>query len=507
MQIFQDKYVPKNCELAGLCFIYKKLKLQAPLYSFKAVANKEMQKPQRDGDWEIFGHKYWPGDDVYSHLVFSLKYEFLNLLSLKRIFEKIDPQILEGSINSSPTSIYARKIWFFYEYLTDKKLNIKELKTVTSVKVLDEEKYFTAEGIHSPRHKVINNLLGVPGFSPIIRKTEKLLKIFDDDLRGKIELIVNSVDRRLIARASSFLLVADTKATYEIEGERAPQNRLGRWAKVVLEAGKNELSIAEIERLHRILLKDDRFAKFGLRDKEVFLGDRDLNNHPLPEFVGARQKDLPQIMGEWLEMDEALRKSPLHPLLQATILAFSFVYIHPLQDGNGRLHRYLFHHILADRNFTPKGMTFPVSSVIFDRIEKYRESLVSVSAPLLDFIEWRTDAQLNVEILNETIDLYKFLDLTENAEFFYEVVKETIEVNFPLELDQLKKYDKAKEELSGFIEMPEGTLSLLINLIKDNDFKLSKAKKEKFFSGLKAKEVLRIEAIIKEAFQSGSILD
>lgn len=500
MQVFQEKYVPKNCEIAGLCYICEKLKLQAPLNSFKAVANKEMQKPQMDGDWEVFGHKYWPGDDVYSHLVFALKYEFLNLLSLKRIFEKINPEILESSISSSPTSIYARKIWFLYEYLTGKELKVQELKRVTAIKILDEEKYFTSVGTPSPRHKVINNLLGVSGLSPVIRKTEKLLKLLDDDLKGKTDSIVNSIDRRLIARASSFLLLADTKATYEIEGERAPQNRLERWAKVVLEAGKNELSISEIERLHRILLKDDRFSKFGLRDKEVFLGDRDYNNHPVPEFIGARQEDLPQIMGRWLEMNKVLKNSSLHPILQATILAFSFVYIHPLQDGNGRLHRYLFHHILADRNFTPKGMIFPVSSVIFDRIEKYRESLVRVSAPLLNFIEWSTDTQLNVEILNDTIDLYQFLDLTDNAEFFYEVVKETIEVNFPFELDQLKKYDKAKEDLSDYIEMPEGALSLLINVIKDNGFRLSKGKKEKFFSELTAKEVLHVEAIIKEAF-------
>ncbi|HIP51694.1 MAG TPA: hypothetical protein EYG94_06355 [Campylobacterales bacterium] len=31
------------------------------------------------------------------------------------------------------------------------------------------------------------------------------------------------------------------------------------------------------------------------------------------------------------------------------MIAFSFVYIHPLEDGNGRIHRYLIHHVLAER--------------------------------------------------------------------------------------------------------------------------------------------------------------
>lgn len=396
--------------------------------------------------------------------------------------------------------MYSRKIWFLYEWLTDKELNLKEGKAVTAVKLLDEKKYFTWEGVTSPRHKVINNLLGVKGFSPIIRKTTTLLQFSNDDLKGNTETVMKSVDHRLLSRAASFLLLADTKATYEIEGERAPQNRLERWAKVILEAGRHELSLAEIERLHRILLKDNRFAKYGLRNTEVFLGDRDYNNHPLPEFIGAKQEDLSDLMRKWLETNDALKDTLLHPILQAALLAFSFIYIHPLQDGNGRIHRYLFHHILSDRGFAPKGVVFPVSSVIFDKIEEYGETLRRVSFPLLDFIHWETDEKLNVAILNKTDDLYRFPDLTKNAEFLYGVVKETIEVSLPSELEQLKKYDKAKEEVAGYIEMPEQTLSLLINVIKNNDFKLSTAKKSKFFDNLTKKEIKNIESIVKEAF-------
>ena len=38
------------------------------------------------------------------------------------------------------------------------------------------------------------------------------------------------------------------------------------------------------------------------------------------------------------------------------------IYVHPFQDGNGRMHRCLIHHVLAERKFTPPGMVFPVSS-------------------------------------------------------------------------------------------------------------------------------------------------
>lgn len=501
MQIFQDNYTPKDSRLAGLSFALNKLNTNAPLREYRAVSNKMIKNNVRsDGQWKIYSQTYWPGEDIYSHLIFSLKYETINLLALKKIFEKIKPSELEPFISQSPTSSYSRKIWFFYEWLMDKELKIEEVKGVTFVKLLDEEKYFTLTGINSSRHKVVNNLIGVKNFSFIISKSEKLLLFSAENLKEKTANIISSTDKRLISRAASFLLLADTMATYEIEGERAPQNRLERWAKVIMEAGKNLLSIKEIERLHKILLKDDRFSKIGIRDTEVFLGDRDQDNHPRPEFIGAKQTDLTELMNSWLQLNQILKESKLDPILQAAIVAFSFVYIHPLQDGNGRLHRYLFHHVLADRSFTPKGIVFPVSSVIYDHIEKYKESLTNLSSPLLEYIQWESDDKLNVKILNHTRDLYTFYDLTENAEFFYEVVKQTIEVNLPGELQQLKMYDKASEQISNYIDMPEDQLALLINVVKDNHFKLSNAKKNKFFSQLTEKEITEIEMIIGEAY-------
>ena len=97
------------------------------------------------------------------------------------------------------------------------------------------------------------------------------------------------------------------------------------------------------------------------------------------------------------------------------------------------------HHVLADRGFAPKGIVFPVSAVIFDYIEKYRQTLQSVSEPIMDFIEWETDEKLNIKILNDTIVLYQFFDLTKNCEFFYDVVKTTIEKNLPEEIAFLEK--------------------------------------------------------------------
>ncbi|MFN2454285.1 MAG: Fic family protein [Pyrinomonadaceae bacterium] len=40
-------------------------------------------------------------------------------------------------------------------------------------------------------------------------------------------------------------------------------------------------------------------------------------------------------------------------------LSFGFVFIHPFEDGNGCIHHFLIHHVLARSGFTPKGLLFP----------------------------------------------------------------------------------------------------------------------------------------------------
>src|SRR6185437_11241705 len=179
-------------------------------------------------------------------------------------------------------------------------------------------------------------------------------------------------------------------------------------------------------RLHTVLIEDTRFTQAGLRPDGVFLGERDHEGDPLPEFIGARPQDLQPLMQGMIDANERMREGELDSVLQATATAFGFVYIHPFQDGNGRLHRCLIHHVLAERKFTPPGMVFPVSSVMLSRIDEYRKSLQEHSGPLMNFIEWRPTPERNVEVLNETADLYRFFDCTSNAEFLYGCVEQTV---------------------------------------------------------------------------------
>ena len=64
------------------------------------------------------------------------------------------------------------------------------------------------------------------------------------------------------------------------------------------------------------------------------------------------------------------------------MLAFGFVYIHPLADGNGRVHRFLFNDILRRDGVLPESVILPISSVIAESSseqQRYAQLLDDVS--------------------------------------------------------------------------------------------------------------------------------
>ena len=338
---------------------------------------------ERKGLGTLFDKRYWPGESFADHLTFALRHEEIDLLILKRVFEAVPPAEVEAFVRAAPTGAVARRAWYLYEILTGRTLDIEDAPIAAAVDLLDPEAYFTGKPKLSTRHRVRDNLLGTGQFCPMIRRTPALTEFVRLDLAAEARKIVGHTGAHVVARAASFLLLADSRASFEIEGERPPRNRLERWGRAVMQAGKNPLTLDEILRLQRVLIEDARFVRPGLRPDGVFLGERDHFGDPLPEFIGARPDNLAGLMAGLIEANDRMRTDGIDPVLKAAASAFGFVYIHPFQDGNGRMHRCLIHHVLAERKFTPPGMVFPVSSVMLDRIDEYRAALQAHSGPLM----------------------------------------------------------------------------------------------------------------------------
>ncbi|MCS5708646.1 Fic family protein [Candidatus Berkiella cookevillensis] len=341
----------------------------------------------------MFSIRHKPEDNLYAHLVFSLKYEGVNLWILNALFKKIPQTELEEMIQLELAGAYSRRIWFLYEWLTGADLADKKIRFVD---VLDDKQQYIGP---------------------------------------------------------------------------------------------------------KIVIADFRYTHLGYRNQGGFIGEHERGtNYPIPDHISARFQDVGDLMEGLIETDNLLTSSNYNSVLAAAAIAFGLVFIHPYEDGNGRIHRYLIHHVLIEKGFTPVGVVFPVSYVILERIKEYRAVLESYSSPRLDYIKWRATESGNVEVLNETKDLYRYFDATKQAEFLFLCIQETIEEVLPKEIDYLKKYDEIKNFIDGYLDMPARFVHLLIQFLQQEKGRLSKRAREKEFNKLTQEEISAIESKFQSIF-------
>ena len=492
----------KEAALAGYAALIAGHALAVPVPDYLCAIGTKHKKYDI-GRWRIFTPRHKPEDSLYGHLTFALKYEGIDLAVLITLFDQVESETIAQIVRSEPTGAYSRRIWFLYEWLCNKELDIEDATRGNFVALINDTLQYPGPSRDSRRHRVRNNLPGVQEFCPLIRRTEKLDRFIDMNLSQVAINHIGKTHTDLLSRAAAFLLLKDSKASYTIEGEAPPHNRIERWGKIIGEAGQRKLSIDELEHLQKIVIADRRFVLPGCRVEGGFVGDHDrTTGMPMPVHISARPEDLGNLLSGLIETYQLLGKSNFNPVLMATLIAFGFVFIHPFEDGNGRIHRYLFHHVLAETGFVLKGLVFPVSAVILARIDDYRKILEAYSKPRLNLIKWRPTEKNNVEVLNDTIDLYRYFDATRQAEFFFECVEETVNKTLPEEVDYLTKYDLLNDFIKNYIDMPDKMVDLLIRCLNQNNGKLSKRKREKEFNQLTDNEVRTIEHKYDDIFQS-----
>jgi hypothetical protein len=444
--------------------------------------------------------RHAPQPTLEGHLTFALKYEGLDLAVLKRLFLATGPAAIEALVREKPTGSYARRIWFLYEWLTGIRLPLPDAAAGRYVPVLDATQQWGAEEVNAPRYRVKNNLPGTPDFCPLVFRTQALEQYIGLNLPQRAQDIVADVPRDILARTAAFLLLKDSRSSYAIEGERPPQDRIQRWGRAIGEAGRQPLDREELLRLQRIVIGDARFVELGFRQEGGFVGEHDRETRmPLPDHISARPEDLPALIDGMIEFDRGAARA-LDAVIAAAILAFGFVYVHPFEDGNGRIHRYLIHHVLAERGFNPPGVVFPVSAAIHERIDDYRQVLEDYSQRLLPLIDWEPTPEFNVRVLSDTGDFYRFFDATPHAEFLYACVQKTIEEDLPAETDFLRRYDRFRQTVDSLLDMPERSIDLLFRFLNQHRGRLSRRARDGEFEKLTDDEASRVETIYRDNF-------
>lgn len=497
---------PYEAQLLGYAALIEHYGLECPSPRRLTAITGVGQKTSviREGvEWLLLprGARFRVPDEQIDHLGVALKHEGVDLRVLSQLFAKGIEDELSRFIDANRGGLYTRRAWYLYEWMTGRRLMITEPYGVQYVPLLDPNLYIVRRATRSTRHKVADNLPGVPGFCPLIRRTERLSSERITGLANEARAMVSGADPAVLRRAVGFMLLNESKGSFGIEGETPPRNRLERWGRLISEAKDFILSVETLEHLQRSLFDPKQnYSALGLRQEGGFIGRHDARDQaPIPDHVSARPEDLRSLLTGLLDTYALLKRSRFDAVLTAASIGFGFVFIHPFEDGNGRLHRFLFQKALVDMGFNPDGVVLPVSAAILEDLLGYRAALEDYSTPTLPWIEWEPTAKGNVTVTNDTAYLYRYFDATRQAEYLVDRIERTIRFALPAELDYLHRFDEAKRRLAAVADMPDRLTSLFIQFCAQNDGRLSERKREEYFADLQEADLTAMEHAVQES--------
>jgi hypothetical protein len=464
----------------------------------------------------IFPASYAPEDSFEDHFEFGLKYEDIHLEFLSRLFTRTGPAPLEAWIAKEPLGQYARRACFLYEWLTGRVLDVPDRPTGNYVTALPPEQYFARTDVQRNRRwRVQDNLPGTPAFCPLVRRSAELEAATAFDIMGELDKLDVEFGTDVLMRSAVWLTFKESQASFQIEREADKAHRVRRFAHVISEhSGRiaNPLDPGSLETLQRGIL-GEAALRMGLRRSAIFVGQGGMYQD-IVHYVGPRYQDTPNMLRGLQVFEEVTRGAS--PLVRAAVIAFGFVYVHPMRDGNGRIHRFLINDTLQRDGAIPVGVILPVSATITNSTRErtaYDQVLETFSRPLMDryadayrfgnpyVAEDGTPTNFHFDAYDDASHAWRFPDLTQHAIYTATLVEKTIRHEMANEARMLVRFDNATDRLKNLVEMPNQDATRIIRAVKDNHWQVSNKLMDEYEFLQNASMLLRVVEAVQSAFE------
>ncbi len=434
-----------------------------------------------------------PEGDPASHLQFHLRHETPHLEFLVRLFGRTGPGFVQAWVDSEPTGQYARRAAFLFEWLTGQSLRVPERLSGNYVDALDTEKVVTASPEHVvkvQRWRVTDNMPGTPAFCPVLVKNEAFDKAASLNIPGLVADLTEEFGEDLLMRAAVWMTLRESKSSFAIEGEADKVGRVQRFADVMARRtgqGEMPLSDATLAELQRDILGErTTLERYGLRQSPVFVGES-VRYQQVVHFVAPPAGDV-QAMLEGLGVFMR-RTTGQSPTMRSAVAAFGFVYIHPMADGNGRVHRFLVNDSLRRDGVIREPMILPVSAVITDDAgerRNYDQVLDRISKPLMEAVRGQVSfdavqttypdgvvSNLSFAGDDQARPLWRYPDLGPHVQFMSNIIFRTITEQMREESTYLRIHARTRSALKEVVEMPDHQADRVLRSIEQNRGELS----------------------------------
>jgi Fic family protein len=445
-----------------------------------------------NGTTETYQEMMRPDSTLRGHLTFHLKHEVVNLELLSRLFSKKPTAELVEWITSEPTSQYAKRAGFLYEWMTGSVLDLAGAKVGGNyVDALSSEDMVVAHaGVSNGRWRVRDNMPGTREFCPTVRLTNQTVAAMGVDCQKMLGELQVEFGSEMLLKSAVWLTLRESRSSFQIEGEADKKDRIERFADVLHNftgQGEPPLDHESLAMLQKSILGEATSIRLpGIRKSPVFVGQT-LRYQEVIHYVAPPAEDVQAMLagiGKFLG-----RTAGQSPVMRAAVASFGFVYIHPLADGNGRVHRFLINDILRRDGAVPEPLIVPVSGLItrdaqerraYDQVlDSFSKSLMQAYAGVSRFegvaVEYEDGITSNFifDANEDARHAWRFMDYTQHVQFMGDVLEKAIHQEMRGEALYLRNHFRARLAVKEVIEMPDHQVDRVIRSIEQTNGTLS----------------------------------
>jgi hypothetical protein len=442
---------------------------------------------------EVFQPNMRPESSLAGHLTFHLKHEVVHLELLARLFAIVDPSHLAEWVKDEPSGQYARRVGFLYEWITGWQLPIAPVVQGGYYDALDAGQMLVATTpINNQRWRIRDNLPGSPEFCPTVRLTEVSRPAAEFDVGAALKKQEAVFGAEVLRRSAVWMTLKESRSSFLIEGEQDQTKKVQRFAAVMetrTGQGSTPLSPSELATLQAAILGDDTtLTTYGLRKSPVFVG-QNVRYENVVHYVAPAWELVPKLVEGLTHALSRTAGQIKMAAARAAIASFSFIYIHPLADGNGRLHRFLINDTLRRDGVVPAPFILPVSALITDSSKEradYDRALETFSRPLMqrygEAVSFSDDVRAEADGIrsnfsfsayDEAMPAWRFLDLTSHVTYLGHVLQFTIEQEMHEQAKFFRSNDLARRLVKDVIEGPDTDIDAIIHSARENGGALS----------------------------------
>jgi hypothetical protein len=294
-----------------------------------------------------------------------------------------------------------------------------------------------------------------------------------------------------------YLYLSETRSSFAIEHEMPTGSKEDRFVQLLKRAGeKTTVTEDWLVELQNAIVRDVFSQEASYRTRQNWLAD---SNNRITYFPPAPD-DMRRAMAGWEAFVNDCNKG-IDPLVKAACASFGFVYLHPFMDGNGRLHRFMIHQVLAQSGRLDDDIIIPVSAVIMKNIPDYLAVLTGFSKPTRTLWDYRRGEDEPHIITAANSRSYRFFEADREVAFLHRMIEEAVREEIPNEMAYLRGYDKAFNAIEREFDLPQKDVSSLIRMVKGNNGVLSN-KRRKQYLHIPEQVLNRIVEIINAEFNA-----